>query len=197
MDGCVLHSSSPRLVWTVRAFRRGAAAPQVAGVAAQMTHFKSFLKAWPETVRAVMLAGAIHNVEGSAAKSEKDGSGAVEAWASWSILNLGWYQSFSDAPPQSHEIQFYVPAGERVRAAIAWGSSYNSGTGKMELWTDYDLAIYDQNGNYVTASASYDMAQEVVEFVASSGGWYKARIGLWSTTAGSEWLGFAYWHAPV
>src|SRR5262249_6371907 len=54
-------------------------APMVTGVVGLMLQRQNWLRDWPETVKAVLMVTAIHNIEGASALSEKDGAGGIAA----------------------------------------------------------------------------------------------------------------------
>jgi hypothetical protein len=58
------------------------ASPVTCGVAALLAQTAPALQAQPEVVRALLMAGAFHNIEGAAALSDRDGSGHIDAAAS-------------------------------------------------------------------------------------------------------------------
>ena len=55
------------------------AAPQVAGLAGLLIHRNSQLQTWPEVVKAIIMASAVHNIEGNQRLSEYDGAGVIDA----------------------------------------------------------------------------------------------------------------------
>lgn len=50
-------------------------APMVAGAAALLQQRNSGLKIWPETIKAIIMAASLHNIEGGTRFSDKDGAG--------------------------------------------------------------------------------------------------------------------------
>ncbi|MFO0983277.1 MAG: S8 family serine peptidase [Planctomycetota bacterium] len=82
------------------------AAPAVTGTVAAMLSQNVNLPGWPEAVKAILMATALHNVEGSARLSEKDGAGALDAYAAVRCArrtagNWGGY-SYSCSKRQRH-----------------------------------------------------------------------------------------------
>jgi len=100
----------------------------------------------------------------------------------------------------SYKIQ--VPKGwfapRHVKVALAW----NSEVGELNLFgieipltskltVDFDLRIYDSNGNLVSYSLSWDNSYEIAEFIGKPGEIYTVRIHRWSGTHES-WYGIAW-----
>lgn len=69
------------------------AAPQVAGLAALLMQRQNALKYWPEAVKAIIMASAVHNVDGPSgiptSPDLKDGAGAIDAAAADVIATTG------------------------------------------------------------------------------------------------------------
>jgi hypothetical protein len=176
-------------------------APAVAGEVALMMSRASWLKIWPETVRAVVMASARWNVEGDRRLSDRDGAGAVDTTAADnSLLNnrmKGLMLHEDDLP---YEVQFEVNVPERIRVAIAWNSHPTSGEW-WQFWqtdplkADLDLTIYAPNGSVVGGSYSFDNSYEIVEFMAPTTGTYRTIIskGRWDDDNPYEYVGWGWY----
>ena len=55
------------------------AAPQVAGLAAILMQRHGNLKFSPTAVKSILMASAVHNIEGNSVASNKDGAGSIDA----------------------------------------------------------------------------------------------------------------------
>ncbi len=174
------------------------AAPQVSGLSALLIQRYWYIRTNPEAVKAIIMASAIHNVEGSSRLSEEDGAGAINAAAALSIFNRGgWgykiihnitdvndpsnpfnghgtYYDFTGADFVVGSTQAY--AGERVRAVICWDSNPASDYGTDPLSTDLDLRLISPSGAVITQSLSWHNSYEVVDFMATETGEYKMRV---------------------
>jgi subtilisin family serine protease len=162
------------------------AAPTVAGAAALLMQAKPSLKTRPEEVKALLMASAIHNIEGNTRLSDQDGAGGLVASSAYTAVVNGWSGYASDLVPQSNEsfvaqaegpcrtVSFNVTAGQTVRFVISWLSNSDPGTGIDEI-VDIDLLMRAPNGSIVATSASFDNNYEIVEFVALQSGTYQAR----------------------
>ncbi|MCZ7369375.1 MAG: S8 family serine peptidase [Candidatus Methanoperedens sp.] len=173
------------------------AAPAVAAEAALLMQTKSWLTLWPETVKAAIMASAVHNIEGSSMLSEYDGAGGIDISNAYYTVNnnriSGEMLLASNFPK---DYTFTASAGQKVRVAIAWDSHPDSNHPPTSdtLVSDLDLYILDPNGNTVAFSSSYDNSYEIVEFTARTTGTFKARIKKYGS-ASYEYLGFAYTYA--
>jgi subtilisin family serine protease len=173
------------------------AAPVVAGEAALLMQQQSALKTWPETVKAIIMASAVHNIQGESRLSDKDGAGAVDASEAIDTVVNSRYQSAtltSTSFPQSHTV--YLQAGQKVRAVASWDSlpaNAHPPTSMTDtLNADLDLVVYNPSGSFVTNSNSWDNNYEIVEFTASTTGNYNIRLDKSRFAGTSERVGFAY-----
>lgn len=171
------------------------AAPMVAAVIAQMLTADSGLAAFPETCKAIVMATALHNIEGASRLSEQDGAGGVDARAAVVASELSVWHNIS-AVPSTFPIQYsyYCQQGKRIRAAVSWNSDPNSTYTSDPLTVDLDLLVTGPNGANVTQSTSLTNAFEIVEFVPTESGIYRFEIveNLFPSS-GSEYAGFAIW----
>lgn len=129
------------------------AAPQVAGLAALLGDRDSRLVREPEAVKAIIMASAVHNIEGASGIPTgydlRDGAGAIDAAKADEIAFLGYnntyqypyptcsfpcwwsnfiYNSHPDDPPEfpPGTYRFYyfnASAEDQVRVAITWDSN--------------------------------------------------------------------------
>lgn len=96
------------------------AAPMVAALAADLIGASSSLSIYPESLRAIIMATALHNIEGDARLSDRDGTGGIVASAAIKTVERGHWSSQSITSTASFPKTFYVYAfkGERVRFVI-------------------------------------------------------------------------------
>jgi len=174
------------------------AAPVISGEAALLMQRQPQLSTWPETIKAIIMASAVHNIEGNSRLSEKDGAGGVDIYKAFEIVNNNQFQSntvtYSDFP-----LNYYInaQAGQKVRAVISWNSQPDDHHPPLydNLVSDLDLVVFGPTDNFVTNSNSYDNNYEIVEFTAPTTGQYRlqnTRIRFDGTT---ERVGFAYCYA--
>jgi hypothetical protein len=85
----------------------------------------------------------------------------------------------------------------KVKVALAWDSKVTSlelpfFTIRTDALTvDLDLHVFDEAGNQVASSASWDNSYEIAEFGAARGATYEIRIRRWSGTD-DTWFGLAW-----
>jgi len=153
------------------------AAPAVAGIIAMLDTCSLSCFMYPQVYKAVILASATHNVYGDPI-DDKEGVGTVDASKAWEIVNNEFIDSDFVIPHASRLIYFDAVKGEKVRFVISWCSHTNWDVDESYdvLETDFDLYIYDPQGNLVDKSRSHDNNYEVVDFTAPVSGQYEALI---------------------
>ena len=158
-----------------------AAAPQVSGLAALLINRNSQLAFEDEALRAIVMASAVHNIDGPTVMKfndgydDKDGAGSIDCKTADDILlnNTYLYDDYTndDLPIQ---VDYYFEAPSRVRAAIAW-SSFSDGM-TDELQADFDLRVINPSGQEAAISASFDNNYEIVDFNVDTSGYYRIEI---------------------
>ncbi len=169
------------------------AAPQVAAEAALLMQADSSLKIWPETVKAIIMASAVHNIEGDSRLSEKDGAGGIDISSAYDpriTESSGMIAFTSDFPKH---FTFSATAGQKVRVVITWDSHPDSNHPPVndDLQSDLNLVVYDPSSAVVNISDSFDNSYEIVEFIASTTGTYDATVYARTFSGQYERLGFA------
>lgn len=172
------------------------AAPVVAGLAADIMNVNSYFEVRPEVVKAIIMATALHNVQGAPRLSSQDGVGGVDMRAAVYLAHGGsgdydWRSVSASTVP--YDVNVDVEAGQRVRAVISWDSNANSGYTTDDLEADLDLRVYSPSGSFVTSSTSSDNSYEIVEFTASVSGSYRFNVNDFSFDGTTEYVGFACW----
>jgi hypothetical protein len=188
-------------------------APDTAALAADVT--QAIGAGRPEAVKAIVMAGATHNIVDGASYlicstspfpgDCQDGAGAIDAGQA--INNVAapgnWAFDFlTDAsfPSSSHlDRAATLTAGVPARAVLAWDSTAtcaNPGGGNCAgdvLNADIDLHVIDPNGNLVTGAFSFQNSAEVVDFTPTVSGTYTIRAFSFRFDAGSStFLGMAW-----
>lgn len=181
------------------------AAPQVSGLAALLTEKFGYRRT--ELVKAIIMASAVHNIEGDSRLSDYDGAGGIDAALAYEIADHGhygiaddgWYVYYpvfdGDFDDQDY-LHHYVPVsrGEKVRVVLAY-SSHPDETDPYDndlLVSDLDLRVMDPSNSLVAASSSAVNNFEIVEFIAGKTGNYDIRVkrSSWDTTY--EMIGLAW-----
>jgi len=193
------------------------AAPQVAGLADLLIQRSSrLLRDFPMAVKAIIMAAAMHNIEGDSRLSDRDGAGGIDAALAEkaagdshptdAIVCTGpcwWNVEFNDQalPNGSRVAQRYFSAsrGERMRVAVAWMSfAYcpNESYCPVDNPVNLDLEAFKPTDptTPIATSASVNNNYEIVEFIAPDNGQYEIRVN--KTTGGTgeniNWLGIAW-----
>jgi subtilisin family serine protease len=170
------------------------AAPHVAAGIALLRSRKTALFTFAAEVRAIMLASARHNIEGSSRLSDRDGAGAIMlAAADTVVANSQSEYIFVDGATSNFPITrtFTASNGQKVRVVISWDHKMPLGNAMTQPTTDLDLQVRCGN-TLIGTSASRDNNYEIVEFTAttcSSG--YTARIINTRSSARLEQIGYA------
>ncbi len=174
------------------------ASPLTCGVATLLASRDNSLMASPETLKAILMASAWHNVEGDDVLSEKDGAGGIHAAAGDSVVRNGNFHSttltaadFAN-PNNAYDVRFPAAAGNEVRLCGLWFSKANSSYSTDVLEMDLDLVILDPSGATVASSANVLNAFEILKFTPSTTGYYTARFVNQRFDGSSENFGVAW-----
>lgn len=171
-------------------------APAVAGLAADLMQARSSLRVYPESVKALILAGATDNVEGAARLSEKDGAGGVNALTSYtSVVNnrYTWRYVVPSSFDASRNITInlgWVNAGQRVKVALVWDSTPTSDYVTDPLKADLDLIV--SGPTQTLYSSSWDNSYEVVDFTAAASGNFQIKVHNYRFDGLNEYVAVAW-----
>ena len=171
-------------------------APVVAGLAADLMQVHTWLRVYPESVKALILAGATDNVEGAARLSEYDGAGGVNALTSYtSVVNdrYQWRSVVASSFDANRNITIdmgWVNAGQRVKVALVWDSNPTSDYVSDPLNADLDL--YVTGPNISQFSISWDNSYEVVDFTATTSGNFQIKVHNYRFDGVHEYLAVAW-----
>ncbi len=178
------------------------AAPQVAGLAALLIDRNSALSAWPEAIRAIIMASATHNIVGPTGiptgQELQDGAGAINAAFADDIAqnrntspttpceeSCWWGAGTSGVSEGDYLYRYFnATAGQYIRVAISWWSRADSPGNNYtfdRLDTDLNLGVQYFNGSWWewvpgAWSASWDNNYELVELVAPETGSYRIAV---------------------
>ncbi len=182
------------------------AAPQVSGLVALLMHDNVELKNWPTAVKAILMASAMHNVEGDSRLSDEDGAGSIDAtraytiahhyrndgttcWGSscwWAVNTTSTYPAPGDWLYQ----HFSAEQGDLIRVAIAWWSEADPPPSYPALDDDaltsnFNLCVWDPDDDLLQSgySASWDNNYEIVQFSVPKTGLYE--IGVYKSLNGT------------
>ncbi len=177
------------------------AAPIIAGGGALLINRSTGLDSWPESEKAILIATALHNIEGDSRLSEMDGAGAVDLAAADAVAANGWWTGLYITPARFDGSNNYsvmtvhLYAGERVRVALAYDSNPSADYTSDPLEGDLDLYLLDQSNNVVAYSTSVD-SWEIIDYTVPASGNYTVRLHNFNGSfSGSEstYAGVAIW----
>lgn len=176
------------------------AAPVVTGGAADLFQANSALNIWPEATKAILMATAVHNVEGPTRMSEHDGAGGIALDHARDISGPGAGQkwggrAYSCADPYTLDVQtMFFAKDQRARVVLNWttpGSGFAQYASRPSA--DLDLTIIDPFGNPVAWSWSWENAWEIVDFYPKTSGNYRIRVTKYSCLQSPRYIGWAWW----
>ncbi|MDJ0869954.1 MAG: S8 family serine peptidase [Myxococcota bacterium] len=179
-------------------------APVVAGGAALLIARNAGVAWWPELTRALLMASATKNLEGSARLSESDGAGGVRidqadrmlTDGTWLAKTIGENDLDGNGAFTLGSFQV-LPQTERIKAAIAWDSNPDEAPfwfGGNMLVSEFDLQLW-RGGTLVQASSSFDNSFEVIDVEDPPAGSYTLRVVAFGDVAEgdtSEYFGGAW-----
>lgn len=190
------------------------AAPQVSGLAALLMQRNGQVYNYPLAVKSIIMATAVHNIEGARRLSDEDGAGGIDAALADAVVQTQANDGVQCASPcwwafnttsgnpgvGDDKVQtFTAIRGERIRVAISWWSAAGAplpypGIGIDKLATNFDLRVYkpSDNNTPVATSTSVDNNFEIVEFTAPETGAYAIRVRKQSASENNNALGIAW-----
>jgi len=171
------------------------AGPVACGSAALLAQTVPALQVQPEAVRALLMAGAFHNIEGACARSDRDGVGHIDAAASQSAAARGQYHVASLTPASftngAYDVAVPLVAGDETRLCAVWFSLADSSYTTDVLSMDLDLLVLWGNTVVAAAAAPQDPF-EIVQFVPPFTGTYTVRLQQQRFTGTSEPFALAW-----
>ena len=178
------------------------ASPMVASAVALMIERNGLLSFWPEIVRAILMATATHNIEGSGRLSDKDGAGGLNAAEAVSLAqdpkrNGGqWYTCDGSTASPLRLTTLIVPPRTRQRIVISWDTDPSDPNYPNEPTADIDLEVVDAQGRILAASRSFDGANEIVDFNTFTGATVTVQAVKFRCDL-PTWLGWAWHTTPL
>ena len=199
------------------------AAPQVAGIIAQLCGYRSALKVKQTAVGAMLAAGASLKLEGvngsgyrgdifrsdvriggSTQISNFEGAGKVNARDARLIANTGnyWGVNISASSfPYTQTVYINASNDSLTRVAIFWlkrnslsTTDHTLGTVAQEAIPDLDLKVYAPDGTLVGSSTTSHSNYEIVQFNTPATGTYSIQITKHGTGSTlRENVGIAVW----
>ncbi len=174
------------------------AAPTITGLAALLMQRRSALTVWPESVKAILMATANHNVEGAAGLSEHDGAGAVVGALADDVSqgasgNWGGIGYTCSAAYYTTVATMTLYSNRPTRVAVVWDTNPSYAQYASRPSADLDVAVFDPAGNFVAGSGSWDNTYELVAFTPAVTGPHTIRVTKYSCALNPKWLGWAWY----
>jgi len=144
------------------------AAPMVTSAAAMIMQQAPELVPWPETVKAILMASALNNIEYDWKMEGRDGAGGIDAQEAATKVTprRSWGALFVSPSDLDENGNFYiavdVPEAEQARAVIVWDVNPDEEHYPDRPSADFDLYWLDPSGRQITESESGDNNFEVV-----------------------------------
>jgi hypothetical protein len=175
------------------------AAPHITGEIALMIDRVRGLKFKPETIRAVIVTGAAHQI--FPYDRDKEGAGLISAsWAddilTGTMGNWGEFPYSCGVTPNPVLVATLpnLQSGLRTRVAIAWSTWHKYADYTNTPSADLNLVVNDPSGNPANKfGQSFDNTYEWVEFVTAVPGNYSLFIQNRYCSAMNGVVGWAYW----
>lgn len=166
------------------------ASPLTCGVGVLLGTRDTNLRTRTQSLKAVIMASAWHNVEGNSRLSDKDGVGGVHAAAADAVVRDKQYvdgtltaASFTNGVK---DISVRLQAASRTRVCVVWFSNANSSYSTDNLDMDLDVVILDPKLRTVASSANTKCGFEIVQFLPKMTGNYTVRLQKQRFTGTSE-----------
>lgn len=178
------------------------AAPMVTGTAALMMGANNQMRTWPEVVKAAIMVTATTNIEGDQRLSDLDGAGGINARRAVDVVrangpsNSDWQGVSASCSSLPLNFTMNLTAGKRARVAIVWHQDSSYADYTLRASADLDLAMYDPSNAWVVDSSSFDNTYEIVDFVPSTTGQYRAYVDSPRCTKSPKYIGLAWYQVP-
>lgn len=179
------------------------AAPAVAGTAATMLGQNILnLPGWPEAVKAILMCTAMHNIEGDARLSDRDGAGGMDSLLAVQVAqrtttgNWGGFSYDCTQPVVQTVGTAALVAGKRTRVCVTWLSNPNDAAYADRPSTDLDLRLVAPNGTLIFAPFSIDNTFEIADFTPTISGTYQIQVVRFRCTSSPRAVGWAWYRVP-
>jgi hypothetical protein len=174
------------------------AAPITTGVVGLLIQAAPYLRVNPEPVKAILMATAVHNIEGDSRLSSQDGAGGIVPLqamnAAKGIQSYTGATYYACSAPYETVLQTrFLRAAQKTRAAITWDNNPGYPYYETQPSADLDLAILGANNIYLAGSSSWDNNSEIVEFQAPVDGTYTMVVHKYRCDMDPRYLGWAWW----
>lgn len=169
----------------------------VTGVAALLIQRHRSLADFPESLKAILMTTAVHNIEGDTRLSQYDGAGGIVADRADEVARgIGgkWAaKAYLCSRPPELDVGQEIPltTGKRFRATLVWSSNPTYANYSDQPSADLDLQVVNSLGLVVASSDSYDNTYEIVEFTPLLADNYKLRVRKSRCNVDPRYIGWA------
>ncbi len=173
------------------------AAPHAAAFAADLMGEYSWLKEKPYLLKAMLLSSSTKSISGDDSNSgsyrgnvgNRSGVGGLDFYnAYYGFYFYWWWGDFNYVASHDNgsindklEVEFHQWTGNDVRIAISWLNDGTFTLNEKKIGKDFDLYVYDPNGNEVGKSWSANNSYEIANFHTNMSGNYKVVIDLYGS----------------
>ncbi|WP_224366793.1 S8 family peptidase [Hyalangium versicolor] len=173
-------------------------APITTGTAALLMQRNTGLQVWPEAVKAILMATAVHNVEGATRLSEQDGAGAIVGALADDVahgVSGNWGgRSYSCSDPTTQTLTtMSLTSNRTTRVAVVWDTNPSYSQYANRPSADLDVTVIGPTGAFVASSSSWDNTYEMIEFTAPQTGVYTVRVTKYRCDLTPKWLGWSWY----
>jgi len=174
------------------------ASPQVVAATALLIQKSAMFSIWPETVRATLMATAVHNIEGDTRLSDIDGAGGLVVNTAIDLagapnrtggMRYACDTSTSQVLPL---VTLSVASATHQRIVLSWDSDPAFDDYEDRPSADIDLCLVDANNQVIARSLSWDNTFEIVELDTPTGGTFTLQAVKYRCDRPSTWLGWAW-----
>lgn len=182
------------------------AAPQVSGSAALLMNRNIGIQFWPEAIKAVLMATAVHNIEGASRQSDQDGAGAIVDTLADDVVQSGVGNGWGGLPyncsaPTTQTIATMPLVANRVvRVVIAWDTDPAYSSYESQPSANLDLQVLSPvigSGTgayyYLWGSGRRDSTTEIVEFTSPISGTYTVKVKKKRCDLSPKFLGWSWY----
>jgi hypothetical protein len=172
------------------------ASPMVTSLAADIIGARPGFSDEPERIKSIIMATALHNIEGSAKFSDQDGAGGIDGTAALATVEREHSDDLGIDSGTTFPITYtqFAYKGERVRFVINWQSNPAGDYTSDPLPADLDLvALRADQATVLDSSTSSYNSFEIVDFVAPASETYYFRISKFAYSGSNTWLGIGWW----
>lgn len=199
--GANIMTTSIAAPWLLQLSGTSAAAGIVSGSAALAIQRNVNLRTRPEALKSILMATAVHNIEGATRLSEFDGAGGIDAYRAYQVAGGAqgnWkHAAYTCASPAVLDFAVMpLVAGKRTRVVISWGVDPAYAQYAQQPNADLDLQILSPTGASVAISASWDNGYEICEFTPTVSGNFRLRVHKFRCDLSPRFLGAAWYRMP-